>query len=127
MNTKKMLLTTALSLGLLGSIIVPSASAAESNTYSHVQTSNFRLLGVGPSPEITPIVEVNSVYYRTAKLPRNYSYALSNYPGDTYKVASGNVTVSTSGLLQTYSATNGRVEIYGGTGKLRMVYTIKVS
>ncbi|WP_068502246.1 hypothetical protein [Paenibacillus kribbensis] len=109
MNTKKILLSAALSLGLIGSIIVPSASAA-----------------VGPSPVITPIVEVNGVYYRTATLPRNYSYALSNYPGDTYKVASGNVTVSPSGVVTTTTATTARVEIYGGNGKLRMVYTVKV-
>ncbi|WP_081752058.1 hypothetical protein [Paenibacillus sp. 1-18] len=97
-----------------------NASAAASSTYSHIQS-------VGPSPVITPIVEVNGVYYRTATLPRNYSYALSNYPGDTYKVASGNVTVSASGVVTTTTATNARVEIYGGNGKLRMVYTVKVS
>ncbi|WP_226001928.1 hypothetical protein [Paenibacillus sp. BJ-4] len=119
MNTKKIILTTAMSLGLIGSIIVPNASAAVSSTYSHIQS-------VGPSPEITPIVEVNGVYYRTAKLPRNYSYALSSYPGDTYKVASGNVTVSASGVVTTTTATNARVEIYNGSGKLRMVYTVKV-
>lgn len=107
MNTKKILLTTVMSLGLIASIIVPSASAAVSSTYSHVQN-------VGPSPKNTPIVEVNGVYYRTAKLPRNYSYALSNYPGDTYKVASGNVTVSASGVVKTTTATSARVEIYGG-------------
>ncbi|UMY53102.1 MULTISPECIES: hypothetical protein [Paenibacillus] len=110
MNTKKILLTTAMSLGLIGSIIVPSASAA-----------------VGPSPVITPVVEVNGVYYRTDTLPRNYSYALSNYPGDTYKVVSGNVTVSSSGVVTTTTATSARVEIYGGNGKLRMVYTVKVN
>ncbi|MCC3379985.1 hypothetical protein ACFQ5D_06270 [Paenibacillus farraposensis] len=109
MNIKKAVLSAAMSLGLIGSIIVPSASAA-----------------VGPSPEITPIVEVNGVYYRTAKLPRNYSYALSNFPGDTYKVASGNVTVSASGVVTTTTATTARVEIYGGNHKLRMVYTVKV-
>ncbi|AHM66958.1 hypothetical protein PPSQR21_033190 [Paenibacillus polymyxa SQR-21] len=38
MNTKKILLSTAMSLGLIGGIIIPSASAA-----------------VGPSPEITPL------------------------------------------------------------------------
>ncbi|MDG0052580.1 hypothetical protein MMB75_02725 [Paenibacillus sp. P2(2022)] len=82
---------------------------------------------VGPSPEITPVVQVNGVSYRTATLQSNYSYALSNYPGDTYKVASGNVTVSASGVVTTTTATNARVEIYAGNGKLRMVYTVKVN
>ncbi|MGG4503934.1 hypothetical protein [Paenibacillus polymyxa] len=42
-------------------------------------------------------------------------------------MASGNVTVSASGVVTTTTATNARVEIYAGNGKLRMVYTIKVN
>ncbi|MDN4082850.1 hypothetical protein [Paenibacillus polymyxa] len=42
-------------------------------------------------------------------------------------MASGNVTVSASGVVTTTTATNARVEIYAGNSKLRMVYTVKVN